>query len=305
MTLPLIDGALFLDATAFEKYTTCRRSFQYYFLHKRESVGQRPALEAGAIFHEAMLVRRKLEHKMSLELYELAQEGAIHRCYQGWTPPLDDFRTESHLIDVIRAYNRSPIMQNTFTPLIGLDGEPMAEVPFAEYLMTVTTANDWDIPVYWCGRLDYPTLWGDELWNLDYKTTTMDNGFDEYLNNHAQIGYLWALWKKTNKLPAGFVIDLVLWRKPSAKGKGIEFKRHRERIERTRIEEWFNTTCMIVEDIIRDSKANRLPMETAWCKGKWGFCPYLDICKLPPDNRQLLLESAFYKDVTWNPLRQP
>jgi hypothetical protein len=337
MNLPLIDNCFLIDATLFEKYTTCRRSFQYFGFRKRQATGKRSALEAGGIFHTVMEVRRRLEHKTSVDSYQKLQEEMCHLCYTGWdnalsgrfseefvaylhsrfpidkyhvedmreafpgfSPDVTDFRTESHMIDAIRAYNKQYLVE-PFDPVLGVGGEPLVEMPFAERLCTID-----DITVYWTGRLDYPTIWpGEELWNVDLKTASRDEGFEEYYVNQAQVGYLWALWKKTGMLPRGFMIDKVLWRPETKTGKGIEFKRHKEIVEKPRIEEWEHNTIAVCEDIIRDAKRGYFPIETSWCKAKWGCCEYLDVCKLPPANRDVLLQSSFFKDVTWSPLRQP
>lgn len=344
LPLPLLDGCLFVDATSFEKYTTCRRSWQYYALHKREAAGKRAALEAGALFHSIMEVRRRLDYRLPLDKVEYLQEQMTALLFLGWeryspvcdltlgdylterhpdcedfdvlypgyTPALDDFRTESHMINVLRAYNKEYPVE-PFTPLLGQDGKPMVEQSFAYPLVMIDTTslgimdkNEEPIKhvtIYWTGRLDYPTVYEDGVWNMDLKTGTRDDGFMEYANNQAQNGYLWALGKYLGHIPTGFVIDKVFWRPPTAKGKGIEFKRHRERVEPERITEWENNTIHIFEDMLHDYARNYFPMETSWCVGKYGPCGYLDVCKLKPSSRAMLLESTFYKDVTWSPLR--
>lgn len=332
--LPLIDNCLFIDATAFERYTTCRRSFEYYFLRKRESSGRRPALEAGAILHTILECRGRLSHTTAIANIEKVQEQLAHLCYAGfdaaqplspelqayldtlhapWTqmfpgyqPALDDFRTESFMIDTLRAYNKQ-YPTDPFEPLFDEDGLPLVELSFAARLcsFSIPTISPNPITIYWSGRLDLPTRWPDKtIWNVDYKTSTMDTGFDEYCNDQAQLGYLWALWKKTGIMPKGFMIDQILWRAPTKSGKGTEFRRHMESVVPERIEEWEENTIRIFEDILHDYARSYFPMETKWCKGKFGCCPYLDICKLPPQNRDVLLNSTFYKDVTWSPLRK-
>jgi hypothetical protein len=334
LPLPLEDGAVLIDATAFDHYTNCRRSFQYYFIHKRQLGGRKSALEAGSIFHALMEHRRRWEGKKDLLTIEHEQEQLAHLYYAGWatagspaigqlldsvsdhptmcerypgfTPSLDDFRTESNMIDAIRAYNKNYQVE-PFELVRDASGEPLVEIPFAYPIVTLAVPALYPQPVtvYWTGRIDLPVRYPDGLWNSDIKTGTRDNGFDEFANDQAQIGYLWALRKHLGETPQGFMIDKVFWRPPTKTGKGIEFKRHRERIEPERIDEWEHNTIAIIEDIFRDATRGYFPMETKnHCVGKYGTCPFLMVCKLPPAGRSVMLSSDFYQTVTWSPLRK-
>lgn len=337
IALPIVDDSFFIDGTCFEKYTTCRRSFEYYGIRKRELGERRSPLEAGAIFHSLMEHRRRKQHLVDLKVIEAEQEQLAHLYYAGWklagspemmtilggpetttdyakmcerfpgfTPALDDFRTETHMIDAIRAYNKTYSVE-PFDLVFDDKGAPMVELSFAFPLVTLNAPllHPRPITFYWMGKIDLPTKWADGYWNSDIKTATRDNGFEEFANDQAQIGYLWALQKILNAPVEGFMIDKVLWRAPTKTGKGIEFKRHKERIAADRIAEWEHNTIAICEDIVNDAVRGYFPMESKWCMGKYGTCPYLMVCKLSPAGRDVLLASTFYKDVTWSPLRKP
>lgn len=341
--LPLIDDHLFIDATSLKHYTTCRRSFQYFFLQKRQSNERRPALETGQILHTLMEYRRKKEVSQALSEIEKDQERLCHLLYAGWsaagvsdtlpivytlhpelkkvnedvflealkalypgfTPPLDDFRTESFMIDVLRAYNRRYTTE-PFSFVIDDHGNPVVEYSFAFPLTTIHAPEIQDRPITinWMGKLDLPTLWDNGVWNLDYKTSSRDDGFTQYENDQAQIGYLWALRRYLGRTPKGFCIDGIYWRKETKTGKGLEFKRHKQPIEPERIDEWEENTIRICEDVLHDYIRGYFPMESDWCYGRWGTCQYLQVCKLEPKARNFLLQSSFYKDVTWSPLRK-
>lgn len=343
---PITNDSVFIDATAFKKHITCDRSFEYYFVDKRQSGDRRVPLEAGAIFHEVMEWRRLLENVPSytIEAIEHEQEQIAHLLYAGWrcsvdsqfamnyirqrhpeveglstsstegllntlypgfTPPLDDFRTETNCIDTLRAYNREYPMPEPFD-ILKLNGRPMVEIPFAFPIMTVNVPELHPRPFtfYWTGKIDTAVEYPDGVWGQDIKTGSRNDGFDEYANDQAQIGYLWAIHKLTGLLPRGFCIDKVFWRKPTKGGKGTEFIRHREAIEPERIAEWEHNTIAILEDILRNAVRDFYPMKSEWCKGKYSTCEYLNVCKMPPKGRRVMLMSDFYKDVTWSPLHR-
>ena len=69
-----------------------------------------------------------------------------------------------------------------------------------------------------------------------------------------------------------------------------------------RLSWWQNNALDIVSDFIHCLARNSFPSHTKWCFGKYGKCPYHDVCcQDDAAVRSNMIKSEMFKDVTWNP----
>lgn len=324
MNLPLIDNCLFLDNTTLEKFTTCPRSAEYYTIHKRDINRSSDATNYGSAIHEALAA-----HYIGSDLP--SQHAALLKWFASNPQTSDDcWRTPDLAVELVTKYNKN-YPGEVFEVIKTDEGKPMVELPFAIPLgkvayeaivegfyidhfgnrtkYTTGIAKNFEpreITIVWTGRIDALVCENNMTFVLDHKTTSqMGAGyFDEFENSSQMLGYMWAAQHLLKSKVHGVIINALCTRKPTKTGKGIEFQRNRIFPDSDRITEWHHDTLTIVSDFIMMAQRNYFPMHRKWCVGKYGKCPYYDVCTLPASQREQFIASDLYKDVTWSPLNK-
>lgn len=312
--LPIVDGHFLIDNSSLEYYTTCRRSYEYHTLHRRVLAESRSALAFGGLIHRCLELRYAWESTTGQNPLDTAfdeierQQVAIIEDHFRDTPVSEgDHRTAALAHEVVLLYNKYYVNE-PFEILKDTTGKPLVEVPFALTLGTLEFQGR-PIVVVWTGRLDAITRWtaDNKVVHMDHKTSSIggDRFFNDFLNDQGQIGYAWALQKILQMRVEGFCINALFIRRPTATGSSIEFKRRKYPLDSERIDEWQFNTLSLVSDVLRDYDRKFFPMESKWCNGKYGQCPYLDVCTVPPLGRRAMLYSGLYRDDDWSPLNKP
>ena len=307
-TLPFFkDGALMIDNSTMELFATCNRAFYYNAVKRRELDATRAALNFGTQFHSAMEWRYKtFGQDLTGENSENIAEYGV-QLMRANPNPLDDYRNDDYMRDVLRAYCASN-QSEPFTVVRDSDGQPIVERPFAIPLGQIHHRDLTDpVPVIWTGRVDLLVQWQDgTMSTLDHKTSSMggESYFDEYLNSQPQIGYLWAARKAFNTKLNTFIINATFVRKPAktVTAKGTTFDRKRFYVPEDKITEWETNVMEQCYDVVDKAVRGVFPMTTKSCVGKYGRCQYIDVCGMPPSSREGALASGLFRDVTWNPL---
>lgn len=316
--LPLIDDALFIDNSSLERFTTCPRSAEYYLCRKRESSDDRIALQFGKNIHTILEARYKHNPNVDTSTSDLML-AAARDAFSTWKfDDAEEFRNFSTACTFIEKYN-------THYPLEGFEflrlpsGQPAIEVPFAVPLGElevdavvsvrsqtgdITERHLSTLKVIWTGRIDLILRREGRIFIMDHKTTSMmgPQYFKEFDLSSQVYGYLWAASTLLQQPVAGFIVNAMAFRKPTPKGKPYEFQRYPIPADDSLLKEWQVDTMHIVSDFVEMAKRAYFPKHTKWCVGKYGPCPYLPICSLPPHQRDLMLMSGNYKTVEWNPL---
>lgn len=305
---PLINehGVMRIDNSSLEHFTTCARSAEYYLLNNRQLNRSKSALNFGSAIHEC------------LELLYTAPEGTSHadlinqaKQVIDQTPApddADDFRTPQRALDTFISY----LAVNEFEPFTVAktpEGKPLIELYFeiplgsVEFLSEFNGKQHTHVDVVWSGRIDAIIEMDNKLWIMDHKTTTIlgENFFADFLNSQQTIGYTWAAQQLIGKPIEGLYLNAIAIRKQTKTGTPFEVHRKRFPYEQERIEEWTHNTLTLVSDFLSHYDRKFFPMETKWCVGKYGKCPYFDVCTLPKSQRASMLASNFYRDVTWTP----
>lgn len=307
MKLPLIDNTLFIDNTTLERFTTCKRSGEYYAIRKRQQKNNRIALIYGSAFHTALETRYHLAPEPGY-----GTDGPLSaKMFQAGKAVLDeggvefDYRNPATLQSAIADYN-SVYLYEDFS-IMPHNGQRLVELPFATPIGAFAVeGHEHPINVVWTGRIDLVIKEQESLFILDHKTSSMpptEYYFNQFANDQAQIGYCWAFQQETGLAVSGFIINAIQTKRPTAKaGPTFDMYRQKFNISQSRIEEWKGNTLALIEELLYDYERGMFPMETKWCVGKYGKCEYFDVCCLDKEQRHVVLDSALYEDVTWNPL---
>lgn len=181
-----------------------------------------------------------------------------------------------------------------------------------------TTAKVWcsHIQVAWSGRIDAITHYRGLARVVDHKTASDKRYLNsqEYHLANQTIGYVWAakqLWPDLDV--SGFCLNAIIFKKPTGSGSIIDrgprggdpaltFERYTYQYSDERLLWWQNNALTIVEDFVHCLVRNHFPSHTKWCYGKYGPCPYVEVCEQDSAQmRDALIMSDRYKTVTWNP----
>jgi hypothetical protein len=328
--LPLIDDALFIDNSSLERFTTCPRSAEYYICNKRESSEDRVALGFGKRIHTILETRYKFHPNVVPPRLSADVGGAevgtgarmfaaAQAAFADFLPPTEEeYRNFSTATDLITAYNNHyPI--EAFEVLQLPSGLPAIEVPFAVPLGEITVNSPmWvrspkgevaekqvgTIKIIWTGKIDLIYRREGRIYIMDHKTTSMmgPNYFKEFDLSSQVYGYLWAAAKLLNQPIAGFIVNALAVRKQTKTGKRFEFERYPIPGDDFLVAEWIEDTLHIISDFIEMAKRAYFPKHTKWCVGKYGLCPYIQVCQLPEHSKETILMSGNFKTVEWDPL---
>lgn len=312
----LVDGAFVIDNSSFEMLTTCPRSALYYILMKRRTAAKRSALNFGGAVHAGLEIRYKDELGIACPTKDLLtrQVQASMDYFTKNSVDGDEFRTPQRCVEVLEAYNEK-YASEPFSVVHLLNGTKACELSFAVPIGEVQVLVDQPgggpshyitIPCVWTGKVDVAIEWENGLWVMDHKTTSIlgDTYFNQFYNSNQMIGYCWALSHVLDKPVRGALMNVLAIRRPTKTGKSIEFVRQRFEYPQARIEEWQTNTLQILEDFFHMCSKDYFPMHTQWCIGKFGQCPYFDVCTVPTDQREFMLQSGLYEEVDWSPLKK-
>jgi hypothetical protein len=304
-----------IDNSTLERFMTCPRSSEYFVINRRTAANISPALNFGKAIHigiENLLLGHSLNDAiLSMEPSFIASP-----------PPEGDYRTFDMAVSVLQKYhttyfppvfnvvthNARPFVEQPFDIILG-EIDVYATLPYTEQQLLLSPSTDnvfvsKFIP-HWTGKLDAAVTYvNNDLWIMDHKTTSMGGQgfFDEFNLSSQTIGYAWALERMLKKRPNGFVLDAIICRRPTKTGKSIELMQQRYVYDEWALKEWEENIKTLVADFLSHTLRGLFPQATKWCVGKYGRCPYFDVCTLPPENRRAMLSSGQFMNATWSPL---
>ena len=267
--------------------------------------------------------------------------SAIESTFASSPPSLfPDYRTSDYAIQSFHSYITHYQNEN-LTPFVH-DGKPMVEFSFAYPLGKVelpigmfkqwgygTLTNDAEkesalpsslglatIPVHieWTGIIDMLAEINGDLYVVDHKTTSIisQDFFDGFEIAMQPTGYFSAMQAAFPDLPIrGFMANVLACRKPVAaltkSGKPTSskpFEPHRRQYDyhAWHVNEFKQDALALVEELFANVTNKFFPKKTQWCVGKYGKCPYFDVCSLPPESRMDMLNSDQYTNNTWKPV---
>lgn len=259
--------------------------------------------------------------------YTLHPGTAMETVVPGWSPPEDDFRTFSTMVSMIREYGLKYPFES-FDILSLSDGKPFIEVPFirpfcelhvnARFLVQPLKITPLGIEragpafeahidflkVAWIGRIDLVYETSSGVYVMDHKTSTIATNTGEFTISHQLYGYVDAVeYLLGGRQVSGFVVNRIVWRKPTRTGVPFTFERALTTASRTLLAEWKQDVIHIIADLVEAVRRGYMQRETVWCYGKFGQCPFHKVCTLDtPEQREVLLGSGEFSENTWSPL---
>ena len=310
---PLIDaeGVMRIDNSSLEHFTTCARSAEYYLVEARQPVQERVALRFGGAVHIVMeILYKDFQGKPAnyADFFEACRESLIPY-FEKYPPPPEDHRTLRFLEDNIISYVGYAEMLDDFEIVRLADGQPAIEVYFEHLLGEVEFHGEYGgqhfdkVKILWTGRIDMIIKRLGVLRIMDHKTTSVlgPNFFAEFMNSSPAMGYTWAVQKILGQPVAGLYLNALAIRRQSRSGTPFEVERRTYDYDEERLAEWQYNTLILVSDFLSHLDRGFFPQEYKWCVGKYGTCKYLDVCSMPPSQRNAVLHSNTFEKVTWNP----
>ncbi len=326
-SLPLIDGALFVDNSMLELLTTCPRALQYNRFERRIAAVSKPSLSFGSAVHLALEHRYKTYKNLTPDAVLDSEVSDLLTKFFEENPVGEDYRNLNWAQKIVKKYNEKYDIE-PFQLMVGPDGQPLVELSFALPLFThyiyhpegADLCDPIAVPVIYTGRIDLPVLWDSQLFIIDHKTTSMigQQFFDKMKMSAQQKGYCWAFEQLTGKKVHGYCINAIRVKEPplslgkeGGRTKQTEatwwndsFQRERYFLQPGEMEEWKTNCIALIEEMFYHYQKGLLPMKTAWCS-QFGRCQYYDVCSLPASDRNLMLESGMFTENLWNPLKTP
>ena len=306
--LPLHDGdTLLIDNSSLEHFTTCPRQAYYSIVRRLRASGERTALRFGGIVHKVLEARYRATTALHAQTEQVTQVmlATAEREFQNWTPPEDDYRNFSTVVELIRRYEEQYPFES-FEVARDMGGNLLIEMPFAVPLGEL----DYEgrvVKLVWTGRIDlvYVSTNGGGLYVMDHKTTSVmgPSYFSTFTIAHQLYGYAWAVQQLTGSKVQAVVVNAIGVRKPTRTGKAFEFERAVIPVSQNLVDEWQIDTLHIVSDFLENCRRGYAPKHTAWCVGKFGECPFRKVCTLDTvDQREVMLNSGEYQHNEWSPL---
>ena len=170
------------------------------------------------------------------------------------------------------------------------------------------------IQIEWSGIVDMLAEINGSLYVVDHKTTSIlsQDFFDGFEIAMQPVGYFAAMRAAFPELPIkGFLANVLACRKPVAaftksgkptSSKPFEALRRQYAYSDWHVEEFKRDALALVEELFANLTNSYFPRKTTWCIGKYGKCPFFDVCALPPNQRMAMLKSDQYTNNTWRPV---
>jgi hypothetical protein len=302
------DYILRIDNSTLETFQACSRASEFQCIERRQKQPS-AALAFGGAIHEGLEVLYR-DGFVNLPRAIVACQTALDRVK--FRDP-DEWRTPACAEETLRRYVDTYQSHDPICPIVS-DGQLFIEQPFSLTIGEVTLNAHIakldlfvrKLTILWSGRIDIAAHYGDaNAYVVDHKTTSMGGVtfFGDFMLSQQMVGYNWALRKM---LPqhniVGTVVNAIIQRKPSKTGKSLEFSRQVYFHADWHVDEWKRDVLSEIERFLSCLVDGYFPKATKWCFGKYGQCPYHDVCTLPPHQREIMLNSSEYVNVTWSPL---
>lgn len=265
--------------------------------------------------------------------------SAIESTFTESPPSLfPDYRTSDYAVQSFHSYINH-YKDEVLTPYVH-EGKPLVEFSFAYPLGKTelptsvfkswgygTLTNDSEIEaslpesdaavpvrIEWTGIIDMLAEVNGSLYVVDHKTTSIisQDFFDGFEIAMQPTGYFSAMKAAFPDLPIkGFLANVLACRKPVAAvtksgkpttSKPFEAFRRQYHYSDWHIQEFKQDALALVEELFANVTNQFFPKKTQWCVGKYGKCPYFDVCSLPPESRLSMLQSDNYINNTWKPV---
>jgi hypothetical protein len=318
---PFKDGLQFAwDSTSIKLAETCHRKYQYKIIEgwapKRTSVH----LVFGGLFAKALenyYKYRALGDASNDALCKVVREALIaswdHECKSclgtgyfsekeecgscngtgkvtGQPIEFDDpVKTRENLIRTIVWYV-AEFENESIQVVKTAEGKPAVEYTFALPV---------DNGLVFCGHIDRLVEYSGDKYVMDQKTTKTTVGpyyFDSFSPDTQMSMYTFAGKMIYNTPVKGVILDAAQIAVGFTRfARGFTFRSEGD------LEEWYNNTLRIIEEVHQSTERNYFPMRSTSC-GMYGGCEFRHVCSRSPEVRPQFLKGDFDKRKPWNPL---
>ena len=298
-TLGLTKETEYLDNTMLSAYKDCPRKFQLRHRMNWRSEGTSLPLIFGLAWHEAMDVMWQFIHKVP---HKELPDYALAKFLESWEA--QGMKAQLSLEDIEKLNPRTPSVAHEM--LVGylnarLSILTQAELIACEQPFAVPLPNS---TVWYIGRLDKIVRFNGQLLILEHKTTTeykKDGGFktayvEGWFSDSQVKGYQFggALFFPGLKQ---VWVDAALVHKTAHNFFRFVPVEHSAPL----LHEWIKDTNEWVARIKADDTSGYFPKNENSCMGKYGPCPFLDICRTTSEPQRLTEAPAGYMTEKWEP----
>lgn len=326
MSSPIRDGCFFVDNSSIELITTCPWLAYVSIIRRLRPEGESSALRFGGFIHQAMEYRDRLTG-LGKDWNENDQIALLTKLFTETPLETEGWRNLDNAVKVIRAYNAFYLKgKEDYTIATNpTTGQPYVEQPFA----CDTGKTIRGLRIIYTGRIDRKVVMPDASSFIeDHKTSSVlgDTTFADWAISEQFRGYCWADRECTGTEPTGYRINVLGIREsinnaeyddtlgkvmPLGKSKAVpvEFVRQTTytQVPKGQLDEWFDNMLQQVDIFLyhRENFTSHgvpFPRHHKHCIGKYGQCPFYNVCSLPAESRENALTSNAYKENTWTPL---
>jgi len=188
-----------------------------------------------------------------------------------------------------------------------------------------TGRTEWEIPVFYIGKIDLPLLRNGNLYVMDHKTTSvLDKNFFYAKKASQQTKmYCYAMQALTGMKVDGYAINVIHTKEvPDYVTEGRAFKgvkktpqqywdealtRQFHNVTQEELEGAKNNAINLCEEFFWNYSRGIFPRSSSdsVCVPKYGPCPYYTVCHEVAEADKLdYLASGAYMDNTWSPLNK-
>lgn len=298
------DGTFFAwDSTMLKSAEKCLRYFKYKMIDGWQPARKSVHLVFGGHYASALERYHKLRAE-GMSLDDALEDVVLMILKATWLPigsingkiigaawdSMDNTKTRETLIRSIIWY----VDEFAEDPLVTVEHDGKAA---AEYSFTFGVDDD----IFFCGHLDRVTIYGDDAYIADNKTTSSiinDRYFDQF-SPDTQFSLYTFVGQGIFKLPIkGVVVDAAQILVGGTKfARGFSFRTPEQ------LAEWYDDSMRLIEITNAAIKEDHFPMNPSSC-GNYGGCEFRHICSKSPQVREQFLKGDFSRQPTWNPLER-
>lgn len=286
------------DAHSLGTFKECPRKYQYQIIEGWRSRSDNTYLRFGGEVHEsfAQYQHAKTEGLSHEEAVYQVVRDLLYRI-SDWFPEEDTpeakyrsrFKLLQTVVDYLDYYEIDP------APTYVVDGKPAIELSFQ--FDSGIEMGDSDITYVLCGYLDRVVNFLDDLYVLDYKTTSKTPGpyyFNQFEPDNQMSMYTLASQVILEAPVKGVIIDAIQLLVGSTRSVRSLTYRTESQLEEWRMDltYWFG----LAEHYVKN---DYWPMNDKSCR----WCHFREICSKAPEVREKFLESNFERGEQWNPLK--
>lgn len=231
------------------------------------------------------------------------------------TGPIDDYRTLSKCVDVMREYSLEYPMESF--SIVGAPERAVIEQTFTIGLGTylrcdkcvlgVTDDDMFGSKCTYCnadreiieygGIFDGLAQFGDKVYVLEHKSTSQlgDTFFTQFNPNNQVTGYIWAAHQLSGLDVAGAMINAI----GVYKAGKTRFRRQVTTRDEHDINQWRRNVTATCEEIASHRRAKFWPQRTTSCT-QYGLCAYHQVCTLSETEWQERRLEQDYVKSTWD-----